>query len=148
MKIRHCATLFAFAALTACGGGETAEEATSEAPEAAPAAEAAAPAAAMDAPSGPIDEALASQGEQLFTTRGCMGCHQMEARLIGPALGDVTTRRSYEWITAMIIKPDSMLANDEDAKALLAEYGTPMVSMGATAEDARAIYEYLRAQTE
>jgi cytochrome c2 len=148
MKIRYSATLLAFAVVTACGGGETAEEAVSEAPEAAPAAEMAAPASTMEAPSGAIDAALASQGEQLFTTRGCTGCHQMEARMIGPALGDVTTRRSYEWITAMIVKPDSMLANDEDAKALLAEYGTPMVNMGATAEDARAIYEYLRAQAE
>ena len=145
MKIRHSATLFAFALVTACGGGETADQA-SEAPAAA--AEAAAPSAAMEAPSGEIDQALAGQGEQLFTTRGCTGCHQMEAKLIGPALGDVTTRRSYEWIVAMIVRPDSMIANDEDAKALLAEYGTPMVSMGATNDDAHAIYEYLRAQAQ
>ena len=145
MKIRHGATLLAFAFVAACGGGETADQATTETPEAAPAAPAA---ATMEAPSGPVDQALASQGEQAFTTKGCTGCHQMEAKLIGPALGDVTTRRSYEWITAMILRPDSMLANDADAKALLEEYGTPMVNMGATAEDAQAIYEYLRAQAQ
>jgi mono/diheme cytochrome c family protein len=145
MTIRHSATLFAFALLTACGGGETADQAADEMPAAAPAE---APAAAMEAPSGAIDEALASEGEQLFTTRGCSGCHQMDAKLIGPALGTVTNRRSYEWITAMILHPDSMIANDPDAKALFEETGTPMVNMGATAEDARAIYEYLRSQTQ
>ena len=147
MKIRNGALLLALAVAFGCGGGETAEQASTETAEA-PAAEAAAPAAMTQAPSGPVDQALASQGEALFTSRGCAGCHQMDTRMIGPALGDVTTRRDYEWIIAMIIKPDSMIANDADAKALYQEYGTPMVNMGATAEDANAIYEYLRSQAE
>jgi cytochrome c2 len=148
MKTRNGAVLLALAFAFGCGGGEEGAEQAAETPEP-PAAEAATPAAAtMEAPSGPIDEALAEQGEQLFTSRGCAGCHQMDTRMIGPALGDVTTRRSYEWIKAMILKPDSMVANDPDAKALFEEYGTPMVNMGATAEDAHAIYEYLRAEAE
>ena len=145
MKTRNGAVLLALAFAFGCGGGESAEQAATESPE----QPAAAPAAAvMEAPSGPIDQALADQGEQLFTSRGCAGCHQMDTRMIGPALGEVTTRRSYEWIQAMILKPDSMVANDPDAKALYEEYGTPMVNMGATAQDVHAIYEYLRAQAE
>jgi cytochrome c2 len=148
MKTRNGAVLVALAFAFGCGGGESAEQAATETPEQ-PAAETAASAAAtMEAPSGPIDQALADQGEQLFTSRGCAGCHQMDTRMIGPALGDVTARRSYEWIQAIILKPDSMIANDADAKALYEEYGTPMVNMGATTEDAHAIYEYLRAQAE
>ena len=148
MKTRNGTVLLALAFAFGCGGGESAEQAATETPEL-PAAETAAPAATtMEAPSGPIDQALADEGEQLFTSRGCAGCHQMDTRMIGPALGDVTARRSYEWIQAMILKPDSMIANDADAKALYEEYGTPMVNMGATAEDARAIYEYLRAQAQ
>jgi cytochrome c2 len=148
MKTRNGAALLALALAFGCGGGETAEQAATETAEA-PAVEApAAPAQMAEAPSGPIDEALASQGETLYTSRGCAGCHQMDTRMIGPALGDVTTRRDFEWITAMILKPDSMIANDSDAKALFEEYGTPMVNMGATGEDARAIYEYLRSLAE
>ena len=147
MKIRNGAVLLALTVAFGCGGGETAEQASAETAEA-PAAEAAAAVAMAEAPSGPVDQALASQGETLFTSRGCAGCHQMETRMIGPALGDVTTRRDYAWIVAMIIKPDSMIANDADAKALYEEYGTPMVNMGASAEDAHAIYEYLRSQAE
>ena len=147
MKIRNGAVLLALTVAFGCGGGETAEQASAETAEA-PAAEAPAAVAMAEAPSGPVDQALASQGETLFTSRGCAGCHQMETRMIGPALGDVTTRRDYAWIVAMIIKPDSMIANDADAKALYEEYGTPMVNMGASAEDAHAIYEYLRSQAE
>jgi hypothetical protein len=148
MKTRNGAVLLALAFAFGCGGGESAEQAATDTPDQ-PAAEMAAPAAAaMEAPSGPIDQALADQGEQLFTSRGCAGCHQMDTRMIGPALGEVTTRRTYEWIRAMVLEPDSMVANDPDAKALYEEYGTPMVNMGATAEDVHAIYEYLRAQAE
>ena len=148
MKIRNGGLLLALALAFGCGGGETAEQASTETAEA-PATEApAAPAQMAEAPTGPVDQALANQGETLFTSRGCAGCHQMDTRMIGPALGDVTTRRGYEWIVAMILRPDSMISNDTDAKALYEEYGTPMVNMGATADDARAIYEYLRSQAE
>jgi mono/diheme cytochrome c family protein len=145
MKTRNGALLVAVAFAFGCGGGETAEQAATETPQAAMTE---APAAAMEAPSGPIDVALAAQGEQLFTSRGCAGCHQIDAKLIGPALKGVTTLRSYEWFTHMVLRPDSMIANDPDAKALFAEYGTPMVNMGATADEVRALFEYLRQHAE
>jgi hypothetical protein len=44
----------------------------------------------------------------------------------------------------MMVNPDSMLQEDPVAQQLLAEYMTPMLSLGVTPEDARAIYEYLR----
>jgi hypothetical protein len=68
--------------------------------------------------------------------------------LIGPALKGVTTKRSYDWIVAMVVRPDSMQQNDPEAKKLLAEYGTPMVNMGATKPEARAIFEYLRQKSQ
>jgi cytochrome c2 len=99
----------------------------------------------MAAPAGEIDAALAGQGEGYFTSKGCTGCHTMtEERLIGPGLQGVTERRPFEWVVAMVTNPDSMLANDEAAQALYAEYETPMVNMGVTQEEARALYEYLR----
>jgi cytochrome c len=148
MKTRNGALLIALAFAFGCGGGESAKQETTETPEAAPAAPAAPAAATAEAPSGPIDEALAEQGKQLFTTRGCTGCHQIDTKLIGPPLKGVTNQRSYAWITNMILHPDSMTANDPAAKALLAEYGAQMVNMGATADDVRALYEYLRQQSQ
>ena len=142
-------TMFAMLAVAAfgCGGEEGGQEAGAQASQ--PQMQAAPPATggAMEAPTGEIDAALASQGEALFASRGCQGCHNVtDQQLIGPGLRGVTERRTFEWITAMVTNPDSMLAHDPTAQGLFEEYNTPMVNMGATHDDVRAIYEYLRSQ--
>jgi len=142
MKVKQSAFLLLMAMAASCAGGEQAEtaEGTSEAAMAE-----AAPAVSMEAPTGEVDAALASQGESLFQSKGCVGCHTMGGgRLTGPDLEGVTERREFDWIIAMVVRPDSMLQNDDIAKELLQEYMTPMVNMGVTREEARAIYEYMR----
>lgn len=101
------------------------------------------------APGSPIDQALAARGEQAFQTRACVGCHKIGGgRLTGPDLEGVTERRSYQWIMSMITNPDSMLKVDQTARQLFAEYGTPMANMGVPADEARALYEYLRQHSQ
>lgn len=140
MKMRNSAFLMMVALAFGCGGGEgaPAEEAAAETTptmEAAP----------VQPPTGEVDAALASEGETAFQQKGCVGCHTVGGgKLTGPDLEGVTDRRSYEWFTAMVLKPDSMLQNDEAAKQMLAEYMTPMVYMGTTEQEARAIFEFLR----
>lgn len=100
-------------------------------------------------PSGAIDQELASQGEDLFTRRGCVACHKIgEGRLVGPDLAGVTDRRSFTWIYSMMTNPDSMLQSDSTAQRLLGEHFTPMPNQKVQPEEARALYEYLRAQNE
>lgn len=100
-------------------------------------------------PTGPVDERLAERGEELFRARGCNACHEVGGgRLVGPDLEGVTERRSYGWTMAMITNPDSMLRSDSIARRLLGEYYTPMSNQGVTAEQSRAIWEYLRHETE
>jgi cytochrome c2 len=147
MKVRHSAFVLLLALAAGCGGeGAPADEAAMEAePAAMEEMEEAAQPMAMEAPTGPVDAALASQGEGYFQSKGCVGCHSMGGgRLTGPDLQGVTERREFDWVMAMITQPDSMLQNDETAQELLREYMTPMVNMGVTQEEARAIYEYLR----
>ncbi len=48
----------------------------------------------------------------------------------------------------MVTKPDSMLRDDDAAKGLLAEYGTPMLPLGVTQEEAVALFEYLRRESQ
>lgn len=90
-----------------------------------------------------IDAELAANGEAIFQSK-CLACHNFEQRLIGPALNGVTERRNPAWIINMIVNPLEMTQKDPIAKALLAEYGSQMVNMNVTEEDARAILEYLR----
>jgi cytochrome c2 len=139
MMMRNSAFLMMVALAFGCGGGEGAP--AEEAAESTPAMEA----APLQAPTGEVDVALASEGETAFQQKGCVGCHTVGGgKLTGPDLEGITERRSYEWFMAMVLKPDSMLQNDEAAKQMLAEYMTPMVYMGTTEQEARAIFEYLR----
>jgi mono/diheme cytochrome c family protein len=131
------------AAFSACGGEREAREGEGQAPAAA--RPPAAVAAAAPAPAGPVDQALAERGERVFQTKGCVGCHTIgKGRLTGPDLKGVTERRPYEWFVPWVMNPDSMLKVDPIAKQLLAEYMTPMLGMGVTADEARALWEYLR----
>lgn len=101
------------------------------------------------APSGPIDEQLAEQGKHLFETKGCAGCHRIGGgRLTGPDLKGVTERQTYAWIVAMITHPDSMLKVDPTARQLLLQYGTQMANLNVSADEARALYEYLRHESQ
>lgn len=143
MKARHSAVLLLLAMAAGCGGGEGAPAQTGgeEAGEAAT-VEMAMP---MEAPTGAVNAELAGQGESLFQAKGCVGCHTVGGgRLTGPDLDGIAERREFGWVMAIVLRPDSMLQNDEVAKELLAEYMTPMVNMGVTQEEALAIYEYLR----
>lgn len=142
---RGFAVLMAVLGLQACGGEQPAADQGSE-PAQAPAA--AAP-AQVAAPSGEIDAALADQGAQLFQTKACVGCHRIGGgTLTGPDLQGVTERRTFGWMVAMITNPDSMLRADSTARALFAQYATPMANMGVSPDEARALYEYLRRESQ
>lgn len=91
-----------------------------------------------------IDAALATQGAELFKNM-CSACHKMEKKFIGPALTDVTERRTPEWIMNMILNPEEMIQKDPIAKKLLVESNMAvMANQGLTQEEARAILEYFR----
>ncbi len=143
--------------LTACSESKsdssapTEEAASSETTEAADEAEeidpmtltGVGPVSSVDLGEG-IDEELAAKGEELFTSKGCNACHQIDKRLIGPALKGVTQRRNPVWIMNMILNPEQMVKEDPIAKQLLAEYAAPMANQHLTEEEARAMLEYFR----
>ncbi|MDX1545429.1 MAG: cytochrome c [Rhodothermales bacterium] len=96
---------------------------------------------------GPLDAALAAQGEQSFTSK-CTACHKMDERYVGPALGGILDRRTPEFIMNMMLNPDEMVKRHPEARALLAEYMTPMPNQNLDEAEARAILEYLRQMHE
>ena len=89
------------------------------------------------------DPALVEKGEALFNEKGCGACHAMDSKRVGPALGDVTERRSADWIARMILHPDLMVKSDPVARQLLDEYKTPMPNQQVKPEEAKAIIAYL-----
>ncbi len=140
-------TVVVWLGFVACGGGESAvsRDAGSGIGDQVPAGTP----SAFVASSPEEAAALATVGEGLFVSKGCVGCHTIgRGRLTGPDLNGVTDRREADWILAMITNPDSMVKDDATARQLLAEYMTPMLNMNVTSEDARALYEYLRAQQQ
>lgn len=94
---------------------------------------------------GPPDAALAEAGEIIFQTK-CSACHKMDARYVGPALGEVLMKRSPEFVMNMMLNPAEMIEKHPEVKALLAQFLTPMPNQNLTEEDARAVLEYLRVQ--
>lgn len=71
----------------------------------------------------PTDEAIITQGEQLFNEYQCNTCHKVDAKLVGPALGGVYDRRSIDWIYAWVKNSQALIASgDAQANALFNEY--------------------------
>ena len=99
--------------------------------------------AAPAAPQGPEY----AQGEKLFMTKGCMGCHSLQAvkapkGLIGPNLATVGSR---SYIAAGWLKN-----TDENLERWIREpqsvkKGVLMPNLGVTVEESRALRAYLRA---
>ncbi len=95
----------------------------------------------------PVDAALYTKGEQIFTTK-CVACHKFGSRLVGPPLKDVTKRRRPEWIMNQILNPLEMTQKDKVSKELFAQYLVQMTFQDVTQDDARALLEYMRAVDE
>lgn len=92
---------------------------------------------------GAIDQNLVDQGKKTFQNK-CSTCHQLDKRMVGPALRGVTSRRSPEFIMNMILNPTEMQNEHPVVKKLIAEFGTRMADLGIDREEARALLEYLR----
>ena len=90
-----------------------------------------------------IDQDLATKGAEVYV-KMCSACHKPDKRFVGPAPKGIMERRTPEWIMNMILNPDEMVQKDPIAKALLAEYLSPMANQNLTEEEARAILEYFR----
>ncbi|MBP9191649.1 MAG: cytochrome c [Ignavibacteria bacterium] len=92
-----------------------------------------------------INQDLVAKGKATFDIK-CVACHQIDNKLVGPPLKDVTKRRKPEWIMNMILNPEQMIKENQIAKNLSTsgEYPTPMTFQNVTQDDARAILEYFR----
>ena len=102
-------------------------------------------AAQQAAPAAPDTTTPAGKGAKLFATRGCIGCHTLDATskatMIGPNLANVGGRR--------YIGAGTLLNNDENLarwifNPQLIKHGVLMQPMGLTMDEARQVAAYLR----
>ncbi len=121
---------------TASAGGNV------RAPRAAPAA-AQKDTASAASPQGPEY----AKGEKLFMTKGCMGCHSLQAvkppkGLIGPNLANVGARSHIAagWLANTDENLERWIREPQTVKK-----GVLMPNLGVTEEEARALRAYLRA---
>ncbi len=96
---------------------------------------------------GALDAGLAAKGKEAFEAK-CTACHKLGEKYIGPALAEVTTRRTPAYIMNMILNPMEMVQRHPVAKKLLAEHMTFMANQGLTVDEARSVVEYLRTQAQ
>ena len=75
-------------------------------------------------------------------------CHKMGEKYVGPALGEVSKRRTPAYIMNMILNPQEMVERHPVAKQMLAERMSFMANQGLTRDEARAVLEYLRTQSK
>lgn len=90
-----------------------------------------------------INTEMADQGKEIFQSK-CSACHRIFEKYVGPALADVTKRRSPEWIMNMVLNPVEMTQVNPIAQSLLAEYLTQMTFQNVTEQEVRKILEYFR----
>ena len=67
-------------------------------------------------------EGDAANGKSIFNSQ-CAACHKLDKKVVGPALGDVTQRRSTEWLVSWIKDNAALRASgDADANAIFEEF--------------------------
>ena len=92
----------------------------------------------------PVDLALATQGEKLFQTKGCMVCHAFGKKVTGPDLAGVTHRRTKTWLEHQILHPEVMTKSDPIAHELLKKHTIQMPNQKLTEDEARAVIEFFK----
>ena len=96
----------------------------------------------------PTDESVIAAGESTFKTN-CTTCHRIWEVRIGPALNNVTERRSVEWLNSWIKISQAMIADgDPETVALYEEYNqTLMQAFPFSDQQVMEILAYINAET-
>jgi cytochrome c2 len=94
-----------------------------------------------------VDKTLATNGAKVFEQK-CSACHKMSERYVGPALGDITKRRTPAFVMNMALNPIGMVEKHPETKKLLAEYFVAMPNQNISEDEARQVVEYLRTQAQ
>ncbi len=89
-------------------------------------------------------------GKAIFSVR-CAACHNVNVKVVGPALAGVDQRRSINWIINFVHSSQTLVKkNDKDAVALFNEFNyTVMPDHPDLSDDQiKSIVDYVKSQTK
>lgn len=93
----------------------------------------------------PLKPEMVASGKAIYEMK-CAACHKLsDMRVVGPGWKGVTERRKPEWIMNMTLNVDVMLAEDPEARKMLAECLVRMPNQNLSKEDARDVLEFMYA---
>jgi mono/diheme cytochrome c family protein len=96
-----------------------------------------------------LDSELGEAGRELWSRKGCLGCHTVGVgRAAGPDLFGITERRPVDWLKSFLKNTNEMLDTDPVAQALLKEHkGQRMPNMRLTDQEIEALIHYMQLRT-
>jgi len=86
------------------------------------------------------------EGKSIFSAR-CAACHNVNVKLVGPALAGIDQRRNIEWIISFVHSSQTMVKeNDETAVALFNEFNKTQMPdhPDISSDQVRSIVAYIK----
>ncbi len=92
---------------------------------------------------GTIDPKLVALGKKIFNSK-CVACHQLDSRLVGPPLRNITKKNTPVFIMNYLLNTSEMQKKDPILIKLVDEYKVVMPDQQLSKQDARSVLEYFR----
>src|SRR5262245_16187630 len=83
------------------------------------------------------------KGEKVWKKRECAACHGLDAAGNAPWLGDVTKRRSKEWLYQWLNDSKKMALEDSTAKDIVATYKMVMPRQHLSPKEVDAVLAFI-----
>ena len=97
---------------------------------------------------GPINNKMVDDGKKIYNVK-CIACHQMDKKLVGPPLRNITKERTPEYIMNLLVNSVKMQKQDPIVKELLKKYNNLLMpDPGINQAQARSVLEYLRSMAK
>jgi cytochrome c551/c552 len=90
-----------------------------------------------------------NDGKIIFSSR-CAACHNVNVKIVGPALANVDQRHSLDWIVKFVHSSQTLVkGNDKEAIALFNEFNQMIMPdhPDLSGDQVKSIVEYIKSQT-
>lgn len=90
-----------------------------------------------------------NDGKTIFGSR-CAGCHNVNVKVVGPALANVDQRHSIDWIINFVHSSQTLVkSNDKQAVALFTEFNRMIMPdhPDLSTDQVKSVVEYIKSQT-